>query len=69
MEKLSLFGLYESRIYELKQTLKDSDEIAFAYLEGDLSDIEWEYTKNKRKQIRQEIKSYEAKIEELKKAS
>lgn len=69
MENLNLIGLYESKVYELKQTLKDSDEIAFAYLEGDLSDIEWEYTKNKRKQIRQEIKSYEAKIEELKKAS
>lgn len=69
MENLNLIGLYESKVYELKQTLKDSNEIALAYLEGDLSDIEWEYTKNKRKQIRQEIKSYEAKIEELKKAS
>lgn len=53
----------------LKNLLSQSDYICLKWCEGQISDIEYEYTKNKRREYRLKINQLEQEIEQLKRTS
>lgn len=53
----------------LRSLLSQSDYICLKWCEGQISDIEYEYTKNKRKEYRVKINQLEQEVEQLKRTS
>ena len=67
--KNELIEKYNNEITLLKNLLSQSDYICLKWCEGLISDIEYEYTKNKRKEYRLKINQLEQEIEQLKRTS
>lgn len=53
----------------LKNLLSQSDYLCLKWCEGQISDIEYEYTRNKRKEYRLKINQLEQEIEQIKRTS
>ena len=67
--KKELIEKYNREILSLKNLLSQSDYICLKWCEGEISDIEYEYTKNKRKEYRLKINQFEQELEQLKRTS
>ena len=60
---------YQDEINSYKKMLSQTDYMCLKHYEGEISDIEYEYTKNKRKEYRLKINQLEQEIEQLKRTS